>query len=195
MSTEMNTSSAETTNAAESVTLLIQQRVRADAIARYEQWLRVISAKAAEYPGHQGVHIIRPPAGGNEYSIIIRFATFADAERWTQSADRQRLLAEIADAFEREDQFHIQPGIEFWFTPPTPAQKRPSAWKQWLITTSVIWPLTMFVPMIFHPLFVAVPLLGHWGISHGIIASAVVALVVFVIMPRYVRAVSGWLYR
>ncbi|MGA9665457.1 MAG: antibiotic biosynthesis monooxygenase [Gallionella sp.] len=191
----MNTSSAETTNAAESVTLLIQQRVRADAIARYEQWLRVISAKAAEYPGHQGVHIIRPPAGGNEYSIIIRFATFADAERWTQSADRQRLLAEIADAFEREDQFHIQPGIEFWFTPPTPAQKRPSAWKQWLITTSVIWPLTMFVPMIFHPLFVAVPLLGHWGISHGIIASAVVALVVFVIMPRYVRAVSGWLYR
>lgn len=179
----------------DSVTLLIQQRVRPDAIARYEEWLRVIAAKAAEYPGHQGVHIIRPPSGSNEYSIIIRFASFADAERWTSSADRRRMLAEIADAFEREDRFHIQPGIEFWFTPPSPAHKQPSAWKQWLITTSVIWPLTLLVPALFQPLFEVVPALGTWGISHGIIAAAIVALVVFLIMPRYVRAVSGWLFR
>lgn len=179
----------------ESVTLLIQHRVRADAIARYEHWLRIIAAKAAEYPGHQGVHIIRPAAGNNEYSILIRFASVTDAERWTSSADRQRLLAEIADAFEREDQFHIQPGIEFWFTPPSPAQKKPAPWKQWLITTSVIWPLTMLIPPLFQPLFAALPVLGTLGISHGIIAATIVALVVFLIMPRYVHAVSGWLFR
>lgn len=179
----------------ESVTLHIEQRVRPDAVARYEQWLRVIAAKAAEYPGHQGVHIIRPPAGHNEYSILIRFASLADAERWTSSADRQQLLAEIADAFEREDQFQIQPGIEFWFTPPFAAQKKPAPWKQWLITTSVIWPLTMLIPPLFQPLFAALPVLGTWGISHGIIAATIVALVVFLIMPRYVHAVSGWLFR
>ena len=195
MSAKPISKSAGTTNAADSVTLVIHQRVRADAVTHYEQWLRVISATAAEYPGHRGVHVIRPPAGSNEYAILLRFATLADAERWTKSADRQRLLAEITDAFELEDRFRIEPGIDFLFAPPTPAQKRPSAWKQWLITTSVIWPLTMFVPPIFHPLFVAVPLLEHWGIRQGIIASAIVALVVFVIMPRYVRAVSGWLYR
>ena len=194
MSTEQTSSAVGTTHSDESVTLLIQQRVRKDAIARYEQWLRVIAARAAEYPGHQGVHIIRPPEGGNEYSIIIRFASFADAERWTKSTDRQQLLVEIADAFEREDQYQIQPGIEFWFTPPSPAQKRPEPWKQWLITTSVIWPLTMLIPPLFKPVFTAIPLLGHWGISHGIIASTIVALVVFLIMPRYVHAVSRWLF-
>lgn len=178
----------------ESVTLRIQQRVRPEAIARYEQWLRTIAAKAAEYPGHQGVHIIRPPAGGNEYSILIRFASVANAEQWTSSADRRRLLAEIADAFEREDQFHIEPGIEFWFTPPAPTQKKPAPWKQWLITTSVIWPLTMLIPPLLQPLFAAVPVLGTWGISHGIIAATIVALVVFLIMPRYVHAVSRWLF-
>jgi hypothetical protein len=177
-----------------SVTLLIQQRVRPDAIARYEQWLRTIAAKAAEYPGHQGVHIIRPPAGNNEYSILIRFASGVDAERWTSSADRRNLLAEIADAFERDDQFRIQPGIEFWFTPPFPAQKKPAPWKQWLITTSVIWPLTMLIPPLFTPVFAAVPVLGAWGISHGIVAATIVALVVFLIMPRYVRLVSRWLF-
>lgn len=179
----------------DSVTLLIQQRVRPDATARYEDWLRVIAAKAAEYPGHQGVHIIRPPSGSNEYSIMIRFASSADAERWTSSAERRRLLAEIADAFEHEDRFHIQPGIEFWFTPPSPVHKQPAPWKQWLITTSVIWPLTLVVPALFKPLFAIVPALGYWGVSHGLIAATIVALVVFLIMPRYVRAVSGWLFR
>lgn len=183
------------TGMSESVTLLIQQQVRPDAIARYEDWLQVIASKAAEYPGHQGVHIIRPSGGGNEYSIIIRFASLADAERWTESADRRRLLAEIADAFELEDRFHIEPGIKFWFTPPSPASKKPAAWKQWLITTSVIWPLTLVVPALFKPLFQIAPVLGYWGISHGIIAATIVALVVFYIMPRYVRAVSGWLFR
>ncbi|WP_428825564.1 antibiotic biosynthesis monooxygenase [Azonexus sp. IMCC34842] len=177
-----------------SVTLLIQQSVRPDAIARYEQWLRTIAAKAAEYPGHQGVHIIRPSAGNNEYSILIRFASGVDAERWTSSADRRNLLAEIADAFERDDQFRIQPGIEFWFTPPFPAQKKPAPWKQWLITTSVIWPLTMLIPPLFTPVFATVPVLGAWGISHGIVAATIVALVVFLIMPRYVRLVSRWLF-
>jgi antibiotic biosynthesis monooxygenase (ABM) superfamily enzyme len=194
MDAELIAHDVETSNV-ESVTLVIKHWVRPNAIERYEKWLRVIAAKAAEYPGHQGVHFIRPPAGSTEYSIIIRFASFADAERWTISTDRQHLLGEIADAFESEDQFHIHPGIEFWFTPPTPVQKRPSAWKQWIITTSVIWPLTMFVPILFKPLFTAVPLLNQWGISHGIIAATVVALVVFLIMPRYVRAVSGWLFK
>jgi len=179
----------------ESVTLHIQQRVRPDAVARYEQWLRTIVAIAAKYPGHQGVHIIRPTAGHNEYTILIRFASLANAEYWTGSTDRQNLLAEIADAFERDDMFEIQPGIEFWFTPPSPAQKKPAPWKQWLITTSVIWPLTMLIPPLFKPLFTAVPVLGNWGISHGIIAATIVALVVFLIMPRYVHAVSRWLFK
>lgn len=194
MNDEVTTTPERQKASDESVTLHIQQHVRPDAIARYEQWLRTIATRAAEYPGHQGVHIIRPLAGHNEYTILIRFASLADAERWTSSTDRQQLLTEIADAFEREDRFYIQPGIEFWFTPPSPAQKKPAPWKQWVITTSVIWPLTMLIPALLKPLFAAVPVLGSWGISHGIIAATIVALVVFLIMPRYVRLVSRWLF-
>ncbi len=105
------------------------------------------------------------------------------------------LLAEIEDSFEIADRAKIHPGIDFWFTPPSTAQALPKAWKQWLVTTSVIWPLTLIVPLMYRPLFQAIPLLGKWGISHGIIASTVVALVVFLIMPRSVRAVSTWLHK
>lgn len=179
----------------ESVTLLIQQKVRKDSIDRYEKWLAVIMARAATYKGHQGVHVVRPHAGGNDYAVIIRFASLALAEAWVTSDTRKKLVAEIEDVLEAPDQTEIHPGIDFWFTPPTLDNPRPKAWKQWLVTTSVIWPLTMLVPALYKPLFVAVPLLGMWGISHGIVASTIVALVVFVIMPRYVRAVYGWLHR
>ena len=183
------------TAAAGSATLFIQHRVRHSEIPRYERWLHVILAKAAEYPGHQGVHIIRPPAGDNEYSIVIRFATAADASHWVDSPDRKQLLAEITDAIELGDRVQIRSGIDFWFTPASAADRRAPGWKQWLITTSVIWPLTMFIPPLFKPVFAAIPLLGRWGISHGIIAGFIVALVVFLIMPRYVRLLAGWLYR
>lgn len=178
-----------------SATLFIQHRVRASEMPRYESWLRVILERAAEFPGHQGVHIIRPVDGDNEYSIVIRYASAADAHRWIESIDRRLLVDEIADAIEQGDRTQVRSGIDFWFTPASRAQREAPGWKQWLITTSVIWPLTMLIPPLFNPLFGAVPVLGSWGVSHGILAAVIVALVVFLVMPRYVRLVSGWLYR
>lgn len=71
---------------------------------------------------------------------------------------------------------------------------KPPAWKQWLITTSVIWPLTMVVPWAFGPMFRAFPALGSYGVSHGILASVIVAIVVWIVMPRYTRLVHNWLF-
>ena len=87
---------------------------------------------------------------------------------------------------------HIETGIDFWFTP----QGQPQAlrWKQWLVTTSVIWPLTIVVPWLLAPVFAAVPWLGTGGVRQGVVAALVVALVVYVVMPRYVRLIAGWLY-
>jgi uncharacterized protein len=127
MSTNQSVNAVDSANSKISVALMIQHRVRPDALDRYEQWLKVVSAEAAEYPGHQGLHVIRPSIGGNEYTMIVRFATMADTERSTSSVDRQRLIDQIADVFERGDRFHFHPGIEFWFAPQTPSQKRRGA--------------------------------------------------------------------
>lgn len=185
-------SDAGTPLRAGSVTFVVQHWVRRDAFARYEDWLRGIVKVSSGYPGYQGVDIIRPVPGDNKYSTVVRFATFADAERWCKSADRPRLLGLITDILERDDQARIETGIDFWFTPPS--QPQALRWKQWLVTTSVIWPLSLLVPMLLEPLFTAVPWLGAFGLRQGVVAAVVVALVVFVVMPRYVRLIAGWLY-
>lgn len=192
----MNTpsSSAGTADAAGSVTFVVQHRVRRDGFARYEDWLKKIVAVCSAYPGYQGVHIIRPVAGDNEYSTVVRFATFAEAERWCKSDDRHRLLAEIADILEQDGSTRIQTGIDFWFTPAAPHLPQARRWKQWLVTTAVIWPLTLLVPFLLEPAFTIVPGLGMPVVREAIGTAVIVALVVFLIMPPVARALAGWLY-
>ncbi|MDR5866276.1 antibiotic biosynthesis monooxygenase [Halomonas koreensis] len=176
------------------VTIRIHHRVRPEARDRYETWLRQIIEAAGRYAGHQGVHILRPQAGGQDYEIAVRFASEADAERWRSSDDRRELMDDIRDALEQDEAVEILSGIDYWFTPPTATSKQPVRWKQWLVTTAVIWPLTLLVPLLWQPLFSLFPLLDTWGLRHGLIAATVVALVVYVVMPRVVRLVAHWMF-
>ena len=179
---------------ATNVAFVVRHVVKPGAQARYEAWLLDIMAKAATYPGHQGVHVLRPAEGGRAYTIVLRFATLEQAAAWAGSADRKARVAAIAADREEGDQVEIQPGIEFWFTPPPGPPRKARPWKQWLVTTSVIWPLTMLVPAAFKPVFHAVPPLATYGLSHLLVASTIVAIVTWIVMPRYVQLVHRWLF-
>lgn len=177
------------------VALIIHHTLKPGMEARYEAWLEEIMPRAASYPGHQGVHVLRPPAGSRAYTVVLRFATIEQAAAWRHSEDRRALVAAIADALEAAEVVDLQPGIAFWFTPPPGVPHKARPWKQWLVTTSVIWPLTLVVPAAYKPLFQAVPALATPGLSHLLVAATIVAIVTWIVMPRYVKLVSSWLFR
>src|SRR4029453_3582577 len=110
-------------------------------------------------------------------------------------APRKRLIAEMEPYLEGGDQVEIRTGLEFWFTPPDSEQKHAKTYKQFLITWSVIFPLTIFAPWVLHPLFQTVPFLGLPGISNLLISAVIVGLLTYVIMPPYARMVATWVYR
>ena len=180
------------------VSFVVHHHLRADAQAAYELWLRENMRVAAAFPGYRGVKIVRPTDAGLDYTIILDFATHDDATRWRHSTERAKLISNVQPHLDVAAKVTVGAGIDYWFQPERPAgalpPMKPPAWKQWLITTSVIWPLTMVVPWAFGPLFKAVPALGVYGVSQGILASVIVALVVWVIMPRYTRLVHDWLF-
>lgn len=182
----------------ESVSLVVRHRVRAGAHAAYDAWLAETMRAASAYPGHQGVHVVRPAGGGADYLVVVRFATSGQLNGWYQSAERARLLEAVQPHLQTGEQVSLGSGIDFLFPPEAPAgaqaPPKPAAWKQWLITTSVIWPLTMVVPWAMGPLFKAVPVLGMYGVEHGILAAVIVALVVWVVMPPYTRLLHSWLF-
>ena len=83
----------------------------------------------------------------------------------------------------------------YWFQPINPHQPTPIRWKQWALTTLVIWGLTLTVPPILAYLFAAIPVLGFWGVRHGVTAGVIVGLVIYVVMPRLAKILSAWLLR
>jgi antibiotic biosynthesis monooxygenase (ABM) superfamily enzyme len=177
------------------VTAVIQHQIAPGAHDRYEAWLREITPTAQRFPGHQGINIIRPTEGTDCYTLVLRFDTLEHLQEWLASDTRRQLVAEVEPLLVHGDQVDIKTGLEFWFTPPTPAQRHPPPYKQFLLTLSAIFPLTVVVPWMVRPLFQAMPVLGQPVVSNVIISAVIVGLMTYVIMPRYTRLVVGWLYR
>jgi antibiotic biosynthesis monooxygenase (ABM) superfamily enzyme len=178
------------------VTIVIEHDVSPAAAERYEQWLARIIPVSARFPGHGGVSVIRPPAGSHRYTVTLRFDTLEHAEDWLRSDARRKLVAEIETLLDHAEKVETVTGIEFWFVPPAAAQQlRAPPHKQFLLTLSVIYPLTMLVPWALHPLREWLPALRYLLIDHLLVAAVIVGLMTYVVMPRYTRLVAGWLYR
>jgi len=182
------------TPGAETVTAVIQQTVRRERVADYERWLKKVVPIASRFPGHRGVNVIHPAAGGLQYTITIRFDSLAHAQDWFDSDARRQLVEEAQPLLELEEKVETRSGLEFWFHPPAgqPPAKR---YKQFLLTLSVIYPLTMLVPAVLHRLLEPVPVLSLYGVEHMLASATVVGLMVYLIMPRYTRLMARWLYK
>lgn len=172
----------------ETVTGIIVHHPRADARAAYEAWLDEIGAICRRFPGYLSTDVLRPVGSHPTYTIIIRFAGIEALRAWTETPERREALQRIEPALEQGDRYAIRTGLDFWFAPPT--VQPPKAWKQYLITLSAIFPLTVVVPWVLGPLLGLLPML----VGKAVVAAVVVALMVYVIMPRYTRRVARWLY-
>ncbi|EPY1568447.1 antibiotic biosynthesis monooxygenase [Raoultella planticola] len=173
-----------------SVTLVISHTLDPEHGERYEQWLGKIMPVAAEFPGHLGANVIRPTAGQNLWSVIIRFDTIEHLYAWTQSETRRELVAEIAPLLNEGDRTEVRTEPAFWFTPPAANVRQPLRWKQFLITLLVIFPSTNLVPWLTG---MFLPSLRGSLLLHLINDACVVALVVWLWMPIVTRLFAGWL--
>jgi uncharacterized protein len=187
----MNTSDATPSGA----TVVITHRVRAGKLADYDNWLNEIAPLCKASPGHLDWQIIRPVSGLTEtYTVIIRFDTSDNLRRWMGSSERQRLIERARPILAQDDNYTIQSGLDFLFTPAGGNTKVPVRWKQFFVTWSAIYPLVLTVPLVIVP---ALHLVG-WSENRYLVAlfvtAAVVFLMVYVVMPRYTKLVRRWLF-
>jgi len=171
---------------------VIRHQVRPGQEAAYEAWTREVVPIAQRFPGHRGVAVIRPPEGTRIYTVVLHFDSQEHLRRWLESETRQELLTRIEPDLEHPGEIEIRQGLEFWLTPPGQARARP--FKQFLITLSVIYPLTVLVPFAFGPILRAAPFLDILPMRAFLVAVAIVGLMTYVIMPPYTRLAAKWLY-
>jgi antibiotic biosynthesis monooxygenase (ABM) superfamily enzyme len=176
------------------VTTVIRQHPLPDAVDRYEAWLKEIIPVAQTFAGHQSVSVIRPHVASDAYTIVLHFDSVANLRKWLDSETRVHLMEKIRPYLRAAEAIDIKTGFEFWFTPP-PTGKPAKPYKQFLVTLSAIFPLTIIVPWCLQTLFAWIPQFALPGVRQFIVAAVVVGLMVYVVMPRYTRAVSHWLFR
>lgn len=174
--------------------LIIRHEVRPKEKDAYEMWLKHIAGEAQRFAGHMGVNIIRPADASGRYTIVLRFDSHEHLDSWLESETRKRYINEVRPTLVKEEELELQTGLEYWFTPPAARKLQARPFKQFLITLSAIFPLTVVVPWVVKPLFDYAPLLGRPIISNFILAVVIVYLMVYVIMPRYTRLVAKWLF-
>jgi uncharacterized protein len=93
---------------------------------------------------------------------------------------------------EQGDQVEIRSGIDFWFTPE--GVKPPKLWKQFVLTASAVYPLSLIIPLFLSSLSKLVPALGNELVMAFLMAIILTGLLTFGIMPRYTRLMKRWLY-
>lgn len=175
-----------------SVAFIITHTIKAGYEAEYEVWVSEIFHAVSAYPGYLGREVFRPVFGKREYTSIVRFDSPDNLDAWIDSDTRKSFIDRAAHMLERGDVHEIRTGIDFWFTPPH--TKPPKPWKQFLLTVSAVYPLTILIPFVLSPLFERMPLTQNHYVRGLCVAIALTGSLTFFVMPRYTRLMSRWLY-
>lgn len=164
--------------------------------AEYERWLEEIGPLCRASEGLLDWHIIRPVAGYTDtYSVMIRYQTEQHLTQWLDSPARKAMIAKAAHLLAGQDEYQISSGLDFLFAQSNlPAAKPPVRWKQFLLTWSAIFPLVSVVPLLVVPLLDASGLPQSRVLHTFFVTGVVVALMVYVVMPRYSKLMRHWLH-
>lgn len=167
------------------VTLLVARRVAAGRYRDFLAWQREGEALAADFPGYLGSGALAPPAGGDEFQMIFRFADDATLAAWAHSASRQAWLERGQGLFDepRERRAH---GLAAWFDD----NRKPPRWKQ----SVAIWLAFFPVSLAFN--LGAGPYLGELSLAARVLLSTLVLtpLMTYWFIPLSSRLLAPWLH-
>lgn len=162
---------------------------------QYEEWLNEIGPLCRSFLGYIDWQIIRPiPSLTFNYTVIIRFDTIDHLRKWMESDERKKLIEKAKPIFAKDDNYVIQSGLDFLFQP-AQNQKAPVRWKQYLVTWSAIYPLSILVPLLLLPLLKMIAIPENKFVNSFFISGVIVFIMVYWLMPNYTRLIKKWLYK
>jgi antibiotic biosynthesis monooxygenase (ABM) superfamily enzyme len=176
-------------------TVVITHRVREGKVDDYSRWLDEIAPISRASPGVLDWQLVRPVPGlTTTYTVIIRFDTRDNLERWIRSPDRAALIEKVRPLLVRGDDYTIRTGLEFLFTPEGAASQAPVRWKQFVLTWSAIFPLAFATPWLVAPALEVIGIRDSPALTTLAVTAVVVFLMIYLVMPRYTRLVRRWLF-
>jgi uncharacterized protein len=162
----------------------------------YEDWLNEIGPICRNSTGNIDWQIIRPiPNLTFNYTVIIRFDTIENLKNWMDSEKRKKLIEKATPLFAKDDKYYIKTGLDFLFLSENENSKIPVRWKQYFVTWSAIYPLSLVIPIILLPLLRSLPLPQNKFLDSFFVSGLIVFIMVYLLMPSYTKLIKKWLFK
>lgn len=172
------------------VTVTIVRAVRKQNHDQFEVALKRFIPQSLRFPGHLGVHMVRPAKGGNHFGAVLTFQSQQDWEDFQKWSEYRAFLSEIEPYLEASPHVEALTGLESWFTPfGSDILATPPRWKVALVT----WIGVCFTVYVVNSVFAAV--VPSWPrFASFLLANAViVAGLTWAVMPVLTWIFRGWL--
>ncbi|MDW8848628.1 antibiotic biosynthesis monooxygenase [Flavobacterium sp. MMLR14_040] len=162
----------------------------------YEKWLNEIVPITKHSNGFIDLQIVRPiPHLTFVYTVIIRFDDIENLKSWMESDNRKLLIEKANPLFRKNDNYQIKSGLDFLFNNENEGNKVPVRWKQFLVTWSAIYPLSLVIPLLVIPVLRLLKIPANHYFDALVNSGFIVFLMVFVVMPNYTKLIKKWLYK
>jgi antibiotic biosynthesis monooxygenase (ABM) superfamily enzyme len=180
---------AETVAGGGPVTVLVARRVHPGMEVEFEDWADELTRAASEFHGFLGAGLLRPGHVGDDWHVVYRFSTPEALADWESSSVRTKLLAKGEQVMSTAN-VHRVSGLETWFELPGRTAPTPPRWKMFVVTAVVIFVLQLCLSLVLPR--VAPDL---WPVPRiAFIVIGTTALMTWLVQPRLVRLLEGWLY-
>lgn len=182
---EHQTSSAR--NEAQHATSIFVDRIRKDAVNKFEDWLDNIHKDARKAKGFVDVSSIRTDAAQSaEFVTLLTFDSQQSLTDWVQSEQSQTWLSHLPGLLQEQQTSASTTGLGLWTTPGIAAAP---FWKQVVLGTITVYPAVIGLNYGLNPL------IGHLPTNLSILIVVIIlsALLTWPIMPLAIHLLRNWL--
>jgi antibiotic biosynthesis monooxygenase (ABM) superfamily enzyme len=178
-------------NVSAGLTVVVNRRIKPGREVEFEQAMRSFVQFALDFPGHRGINILRPAAGGRDYIVVDRFSDEAARCSFKTSPEYREWMNQLGELTEGDPRIEELSGLEGWFTLPEDAGlAKPPKYKMAIATFLGVFPVAMLLNLGLGPV------IRSWNflLSNAVFNACVVILLTWVVMPLLTRALHRWLF-
>ncbi len=177
---------------APATTVVLSRRIQPGQEEAFQTWIEGFHAVMATHPGLQSGQVVPPVPGAQpEWVFVYTFDSPQNLRAWLESEDRRLWLAKAEPLVESQGPAQIISGLEqlFGLLPPDVAPP-PPVWKVAVSVMAGLFPLTLVNMAFLAPRTQGWPLVP----KAVFIATLMVGLMTWVVMPGVTRLLKPWLY-
>ncbi len=158
----------------------------------YEGLVRQMFELMKKHKGFLGAEMIPPENTGEDYQIVVNFASEDDLAGWDRSKDREEIFARMRPHADGEPEHRRLSGLEAWFEPAVvPASMNPPRHRMGFVTWMGIWPTASIF------IYFLAPVLQRWGLPFLAVTAVNTMLITltmtYLLMPRLTKLMRPFL--